>query len=62
MEGNKDRQKVLVIVKGGVVQSIYVSHHPIEVEVLDFDNEDFDNSWAEDIELERLSNGLFPIL
>jgi len=62
MEGIKDHQKVLVVVKGGVVQSLYVSHNQIKVDVINFDNENFENSSVENEELEKLSKGLVPIL
>jgi hypothetical protein len=62
MEDNKYNQKVLVVVKGGLVQSLYVSDKQIEVEVLDFDNEDFQSSEGEEEELSTRSKGLIEIL
>ena len=62
MEDNKYNQKVLVVVKGGLVQSLYVSDKQIEVEVLDFDNEDFQSFEGEEVELSNRSKGLMAIL
>jgi len=62
MEDNKYHQKVLVVVKGGLVQSLYVSNEQIEVDVLDFDNEEFESGEIEDKELLERSKGLKPIL
>ena len=61
MEDNKYQEKVLVVVKGGLVQSLYVSNKRIEVDVLDLDNEEFDSGKGEEEILER-SKGLTPIL
>ncbi len=62
MEDNKYSEKVLVVVKGGLVQSPYVSDKQIEVEVLDFDNEDFLSFEGEEEELSKRNKGLIPIL
>jgi hypothetical protein len=62
MEDNKYHEKVLVVVKGGLVQSLYVSDKQIEVEVLDFDNEDFQSFEGEEEELSKRSKGLVAIL
>lgn len=62
MEDIKYFQKVLVVVKGGVVQSLYVSDEMIEVDVIDFDNETYGDDLAEEDELIKRSKGLIPIL
>lgn len=62
MKDIKYSQKVLVVVKGGVVQSLYVSNETIEVDVMDFDNETFDNELAEEDELRKRSKGLLAAL
>jgi hypothetical protein len=62
MEDNKYHEKVLVVVKGGLVQRLYVSDKQIEVEVLDFDNEDFQSFEGEEKELSKRSKGLLAIL
>ena len=62
MKDIKYSQKVLVVVKGGVVQSLYVSDCMIRVDVLDFDNETFENELADEDELIKRSKRLIPIL
>jgi hypothetical protein len=51
-----------LFVKGGLVQSLYASDKQIEVEVLDFDNEDFQSFEGEEEELSKRSKGLVAIL
>ena len=46
MKDIKYSQKVLVVVKGGVVQSVYVSNEMINVDVIDFDNETYEDELA----------------
>jgi len=53
--------KVLIIVSGGVVQSIYSSDYQMQFDILDFDNEDLRNSTEEEKLLESRSEGLVPI-
>ncbi len=62
MEDNKSHEKVLVVVRGGVVQSIYASNENVTFDVLDFDNEDFKNQLDEELELQKRSDGLINIL
>ena len=62
MEDNKYHEKVLVVVGGGLIQSLYVSDKQIEVEVLDFDTEDFQSFEGEEEELSKRSKGLVAIL
>ncbi len=62
MKGIKYSQKVLVVVKGGVVQSLYGSDSTIEVDVIDFDNGTFEYELDEEYELRKRSKGLLPIL
>lgn len=62
MKDNKSKEKVLVIVKGGVVQSLYTSNDSIEVDILDFDNEDFGNQVDEEKELAMRCNGLVALV
>jgi hypothetical protein len=58
MEDNKYHEKVLVVVKGGLVQSLYVSDKQIEIDVLDFDNEELPSHEAEEEELSKRSKGI----
>ena len=62
MKDNKSKEKVLIIVKGGVVQSLYGSSDSIEVDILDFDNEAFENQVVEEKELEMRCNGLIALV
>ena len=62
MKHIKYSQKVLVVVKGGIVQSLYVSNEMIEVDVIDFDNENYEDNLAEEDELIKRSKGLIAIL
>lgn len=62
MEDIKYSQRVLIVVKGGVVQSLYVSNRLIEVDIIDFDNEIYDDDLSEEEELKKRSIGLLPVL
>ena len=62
MKDNNYQQKVLVVVKGGLVQSLYATDREIEIEILDFDNEDFESREEEEKELIKRSEGLLAIL
>lgn len=55
-------QKVLVVVKGGIVQSIYASNTMIEVDIFDLDNEAYENRLSEEEELIKRSKGLLPLI
>jgi len=52
--------RILIIVRGGVVQSIYSSDENLQFDVLDFDNEG-PEIIDEDKELESRSEGLVAI-
>jgi len=58
----KSINKILVVVKGGVVQSIYSSNPDLQFEVLDFDNEELTSSFEEENILKLKINGLEAIL
>lgn len=62
MEDIKYSQKVLVVVTGGVVQSVYASNGMIEVDIIDFDNEIYEDGLAEEEELRKRSKGLLAVL
>lgn len=62
MENKIDQEKVLIVVRGGVVQSIYVSNTSIHVEVLDFDNEDQPDNKSQEEELQTKARGLTAIV
>lgn len=60
MKENND--KVLIVVKGGVVQSIYSSNFNLKFEILDFDDEELATINEEESLLIIKTNGLKPIL
>jgi len=53
--------KILIVVKGGIVQSIYSTDERIQFDILDFDNEELDNDEEKEV-LNLRSKDLFPIL
>jgi len=53
--------KILIVVSGGVVQSIYSSEPKIQFEILDFDDEELKNREEKDKLLEDRANGLIAI-
>jgi hypothetical protein len=53
--------KILIIVKGGVVQSVYSSNQSVIIDILDFDNEELSNHDAEEKELAKRRKGLVPL-
>ena len=61
-----NKEKLVIVVRGGVVQSVLSSslEYPIEVEVLDYDNYAIGEGDMEDAELKELELKLkeyFPI-
>ncbi len=53
-------KKVLIVMRGGVVQSIYASDENIVVDIFDFDEEDKDKNMANK-KFEQESKDLLPI-
>ena len=47
-----EKTKVLIVVKGGVVQSIYSSDQNLQFDILDFDNEELGSIESEEELLE----------
>jgi hypothetical protein len=62
MKDSKYQEKVLVVIKGGVVQSLYVSNEKIQVEILDLDNEVFKNSKVEETTIQKKGKNLIALL
>jgi hypothetical protein len=50
--------RVVVVVRGGVVQSTFSSVEDLEVLLLDFDNENFDTDQSAQREFERKTLGM----
>lgn len=53
--------KVLIIVRGGVVQSIYSTDKKLEFDILDYDNEELKNDEKEEEILESKAKGMSAI-
>lgn len=62
MENQSTIKKVLVVVSGGVVQSVFASDRNVIIDILDFDNEEFDNANEADEEFEKRKIDLYNIL
>lgn len=63
--GPTTKEKILIIVRGGVVQAVFASDKNLEVDILDFDNEQFPkfpSNAVADNEVDARSNGLYPII
>lgn len=60
METTND--KILIVVKGGVVQSIYSSNSNLSYEILDFDTEELASAVEEENILKLKVEALEPIL
>ena len=59
MESNK---KVLIVVYGGVVQHVFSSEIDVEIDLLDYDNEEFPDKESSEEEFKKRSMGLKQIL
>lgn len=57
----KKSSKILIIVSGGVVQSIYASEEDLKFEILDFDNEELKTKKEEEELLQIKSEGMNAI-
>jgi len=53
--------KLLIVVSGGVIQSIYFTDDKPQIEILDFDNEELKSSEEEEELLKIKSEGLKAI-
>ncbi len=56
------KEKILIIVRGGVVQNVYASNENVEIDLLDFDNETFSSDELADQEFERRKGYLACVL
>lgn len=53
-QNNKiSKAKILIIVRGGVVQNVFASNDNVEVDLLDFDSETFSSEEQADLEYEN---------
>ena len=59
---NKEiKQNILIVVRGGVVQDVYSNLKNIKIDLLDFDNEVFQNDEEADKEFENRKKDLYNI-
>ena len=61
MKMESENIKVLIIVRGGVVQSIYSTDKKLEFDILDYDNEELKNDEKEEEILESKAKGMSAI-
>ncbi len=61
MATNNKTAKVLIVVSGGVVQSVFSSDHNLTVDLLDFDNEEFETNEIAEKEFEKRKQNLEEI-
>ena len=54
-------EKIVIVVSGGVVQSVYSSNKHIEIDLLDFDNEEFENDKTADDEFAKRTKNLVQV-
>lgn len=57
----KECKKVLVVMRGGVVQSIYSSDNNIIVDIFDFDDEELIEKIDQEKKFENVIKDLLPI-
>ena len=62
METNNITTKILIVVSGGVVQSVLSSDQNLTVDLLDFDNEEFETDEIADKEFEKRKKNLQEVL
>jgi len=59
---NQKTEKILIVVRGGVVQSVFSSNEGLQVDLLDFDNEVFQGDESAKIAFEMRKNNLKEII
>ena len=55
-------EKIVIVVSGGVVKSVYYSNKDLDIDILDFDNEEFEDDKAVENELDNRTQNLTPVL
>lgn len=59
---NQKTEKILIVVRGGVVQSVFSSNESLQVDLLDFDNEVFQDDESAKMAFEMRKNNLREII
>lgn len=59
---NQKKEKILIVVRGGVVQSVFSSNESLQVDLLDFDNEVFQDDESAKKAFEMRKNDLREII
>jgi len=54
--------KILIIVRGGTIQGVFCSKKNSNVEILDYDDEEFSNDKFAKAEFETRQNNLFELI
>ena len=55
-------EKIVIVVSGGVVQSVYSSNKDVEIDLLDFDNENFEDNRTADNEFVNRTENMAQVL
>ena len=58
---NSRKERVLIIVLGGVVQSVYSDNENLRVDLLDFDNEEFPSKKMATCEFEKRRDNMVEV-
>ena len=62
VENSINKQKVLIIVRGGVVQGVFSSNERIQIDLLDYDNEEYDSAEEEIRDFNKRSANLKEVV
>jgi spore germination protein GerM len=55
-------EKIVIVVYGGVVQSVYSTNKDVDIDLLDFDNENFEDDKTADNEFLNRTKNLIQVL
>ena len=55
------KNKVLIVVRGGTIQGVFSSEKDLEVDILDYDNEEFSDDRSAKIEFGIRKSDLFEL-
>ena len=57
----KMKNKVLIVIRGGTIQGVFSSEKELDVDILDYDDEEFLDDLSSKIEFEVRKNDLIEI-